>query len=91
MRPQFGGTVGHMTTIVQYRIQFECLGLPALEARPLASVDEVAGSLPLILTDPADDSNRVVPGVWRYRSRDPRLRVATYSRAATEQERRVAR
>ena len=57
----------------------------------MASVDEVSGSLPLLLTDPADTNDRVVPGVWRYRSRDPRLRVATYSRAATAQERAVAR
>ena len=57
----------------------------------MASVVEVSGSLPLLLTDPADTNDRVVPGVWRYRSRDPRLRVATYSRAATAQERAVAR
>jgi hypothetical protein len=79
-----------MTRIVQYRIQFECVGVPALGSRTAASVDEVSGSLPMHLIDPADANARVVPGVWRYRSRDPRARVATYSRAATEQERRLA-
>jgi len=77
-------------TIVQYRIQFECVGLPALATRTMASVDEVSGSLPMHLIDPADGNARVVPGVWRYRSRDPRLRVVTYSRAATESERLLA-
>jgi hypothetical protein len=76
-----------MTTIVQYRIRFECVGVPAIGTRTTASVDEVSGSLPMHLIDPADGNARVVPGVWRYRSRDPRLRVATYSRAATESER----
>jgi len=75
-------------TIVQYRIQFECVGMPALASRTTASVDEVSGSLPMLLVDPADGNARIVPGVWRYRSRDPRARVATYGRAATEKERR---
>jgi len=76
-----------MTTIVQYRIQFECVGVPALGSRTTASVEEVAGGLPVTLVDPADSPTTVVPGVWRYRSRDPRARVATYTRAATAQER----
>jgi len=77
-------------TIVQYRIQFECVGVPALASRTTASVDEISGSLPMHLVDPADGNEKVVPGVWRYRSRDPRARVATYARAATESERQLA-
>ncbi|WP_411699785.1 hypothetical protein [Conyzicola sp.] len=79
-----------MTKIVQYRIQFECLGLPALAARTKAWVDEVSGSLPLHLIDPSESNSHVVPGVWRYRSRDPRSRVVTYTRPATERERTLA-
>ncbi|GAB3606479.1 hypothetical protein GCM10027413_18880 [Conyzicola nivalis] len=79
-----------MTNIVQYRIQFECLGAPALATRMTASVNEISGSLPLHLVDPSDRELQVVPGVWRYRSRDPRSRVATYTRPATEHERVLA-
>jgi len=84
------GYCAAMTRIVQYRIKFECVGVPALGSRTTASVDEVAGGLPMHLVDPEDANLCVVPGVWRYRSRDPRSRVATYSRAATVQERRLA-
>jgi hypothetical protein len=79
-----------MTKTIRYRIQFECLGLPALAARTTASVDEVSGSLPMHLVDPSDRELHVVPGTWRYRSRDPRSRVATYTRPATERERTLA-
>jgi hypothetical protein len=80
-----------MTNIIRYRIQFECIGLPALAMRTTASVDEVSGSLPMHLSDPSDRERHVVPGTWRYRSRDPRSRVATYTRPATERERTLAR